>query len=153
MRGKYFCPLHIPVLIGAFFLPWTWAGAVGFLTPVLSTLLTSMPPIAAAVPSGIMMPFELATYGIVISLLRKAVVRKEKWHTPLYAMIPAMIAGRVVSGLVFFLLLKIYLTVQITPWVFVTGGIVSGLPGIAIQVVLIPVLYHVLIRNMKWYNE
>lgn len=149
--GRIFLPMHIPVLIGAFFLPWTWAGAVGLITPILSTLLTGMPPIAP-MPTAIMMPFELAAYGIVISLLRKA-VKKEKWYSPLFALIPAMLAGRAVSGLVLFVLLKIYLTVQVTPWAYVTGAIVSGLPGIAIQVVLIPILYHVLIRNMKWYNQ
>ncbi len=150
--GKILLPMHIPVLIGAFFLPWTWAGAVGLLTPILSTLLTGMPPIAP-VPSAIMMPFELATYAIVISLLRKRVVKKDKWYSPLLALIPAMVLGRAVSGLVFFLLQKIYLAVPITPWAFIAGGIVSGIPGIAIQIVLIPILYHVLIRNLKWYNE
>lgn len=150
--GKIFLPMHIPVLIGAFFLPWTWAGAVGLLTPVLSTLLTGMPPIAPF-PSAIMMPFELATYAIVISLLRKSVVKKDKWYSPLFAMIPAMVLGRIVSGLVFFILQKIYLSVPISPWAFVTGGVVSGIPGIAIQIVLIPILYHVLVRNLKWYNN
>lgn len=150
--GKVFLPMHIPVLIGAFFLPWTWAGAVGLITPILSTLLTGMPPLAP-VPSAIMMPFELATYAIAISLLRKIIVKKEKWYSPLLALIPAMLLGRIVSGLVFFALQKIYLTVPITPWVFVTGGIVSALPGIVIQIVLIPILYHVLVRNLKWYND
>ncbi len=150
--GQVILPMHIPVLIGAFFLPWTWAGAVGFITPLLSTLLTGMPPIAPF-PTAIMMPFELATYGIIISLLRKMLVSKEKWYSPLFALIPAMLAGRIVSGLVFFILLKIYLAVPVTPWAFVTGGIVTGLPGIAIQIVLIPILYHVLIRNIKWYSE
>ena len=150
--GRIFLPMHIPVLIGAFFLPWTWAGAVGLVTPILSTLLTGMPPLAP-MPTAIMMPFELAAYGIVISILRKAVVKKEKWYSPLFALIPAMLAGRIVAGLVFFILQQIYLAVPVTPWVYVTGAIVSGLPGIAIQVVLIPILYHVLIRNLKWYNE
>jgi hypothetical protein len=151
--GQVILPMHIPVLIGAFFLPWTWAGAVGLITPLLSTLLTGMPPIVATIPVGIMMPFELATYGIIISLLRKTLVTKEKWYSPLFALIPAMLAGRIVSGLVFFILLKIYLAVPVTPWAFVTGGIVTGLPGIAIQIILIPILYHVLIRNLKWYNQ
>ena len=150
--GRIFLPMHIPVLIGAFFLPWTWAGAVGLLTPILSTLLTGMPPIAP-IPSAIMMPFELATYAIIISLLRKNVVQKGKWYSPLLVLMPAMILGRAVSGLVFFILQKIYLAVPVTPWVFVTGGIVSGIPGIAIQIVLIPILYHVLIRNLKWYKD
>ncbi len=150
--GSVFLPMHIPVLIGAFFLPWTWAGAVGLMTPILSSLLTGMPPLAP-MPVAIMMMFELATYGVVISLLRKAVVKKEKWYSPVFALVPAMIAGRIVSGLVLFVLQKIYLAVPVTPWAYVIGGLTTGIPGIAIQVVLIPILYHVLVRNMKWYNQ
>ena len=150
--GSVFLPMHIPVLVGAFFLPWGWAGAVGALTPILSSLLTGMPPIAP-MPVAVMMTFELATYGIVISLLRKVVVKKEKWYSPIFALVPAMLAGRVVNGLVLFILQKIYLTVPITPWAYIIGGITTGIPGIAIQVVLIPILYHVLVRNIKWYNE
>lgn len=150
--GSIFLPMHIPVLIGAFFLPWTWAGAVGLLTPILSTLLTGMPPISP-MPVAIMMPFELATYGIVIALLRKIAVKKDKWYSPLFALIPAMLLGRVVNGLVFFVLTKVYLTVKITPWAYVIAAVTTGIPGIIIQVILIPILYHVLIRNLKWYNE
>lgn len=149
--GKIFLPMHIPVMIGAFFLPWTWAAAVGILTPILSTLLTGMPPIAP-VPMAILVPFELMTYALVISLLRKIAVSKEKWYSPLFAMIPAMIAGRIVMGAVLFALLKIYLPLKIAPWIFVWGAITTGIPGIIIQIALIPVLYHVLIRNLKWYR-
>lgn len=149
--GKVFLPMHIPVMIGAFFLPWTWAVAVGVLTPILSFVLTGMPPIAP-IPMVIIMAFELMTYGLIISLLRKKVVNREKWYSPLAAIIPAMIAGRVVVGIVMFALLKIYLPMKISPWMFVWGGVTTGLPGIIVQIVLIPVLYQVLVRNLKWYK-
>lgn len=150
--GQIFLPMHIPVLIGAFFLPWTWAAAVGVMTPILSTLLTGMPPIAP-VPMAIIMPLELATYAIIISLLRKIVVSKDKWYSPLFALIPAMIAGRAVAGLVIFALLEIYLPIKLTAWKFMVGGVTTGVIGIIIQIILIPILYHVLVRNLKWYKD
>lgn len=149
--GKVFLPMHIPIMIGAFFLPWTWAVAVGVLTPVLSFVLTGMPPIAP-IPMVIIMAFELMTYGLIISLLRKKVVNRDKWYSPLAAVIPAMIVGRVVVGIVMFALLQIYLPMKISPLMFVWGGITTGLPGIIVQIVLIPVLYQVLVRNLKWYK-
>ena len=44
--GKIFLPMFLPVLVGALFLPWQYALAVGVFTPLLSTLLTGMPPVA-----------------------------------------------------------------------------------------------------------
>ncbi|MCK5129746.1 MAG: ECF transporter S component [Clostridiales bacterium] len=150
--GKIFLPMHLPVMIAAMFLPWTWAAAVGLLTPILSTFLTGMPPLAPF-PMAIIMPFELATYAIIISLLRKKLVSTDKWYSPLFAVIPAMIAGRIVAGGVLFALLKIYLPMKISPIIFVLGGITTGIPGIIIQIIIVPILYHVLARNLKWYNK
>ena len=150
--GKIFLPMHLPIIIAAFFLPWTWAAVVGFITPILSFLLTGMPALAP-IPMVIIMPFELATYAIIISLLRKKVIHANKWYSPLFAVIPAMIAGRIVAGGVLFALLKIYLPIQISPMVFIWGGITTGIPGIIIQIILVPVLYHVLMRNLKWYKQ
>ena len=68
--GKIFLPMRLPVMVAAFFLPWTWAGAVGLLTPILSSVLIGMPPLVP-IPMAIIMPFELATYAIIIALLKK----------------------------------------------------------------------------------
>lgn len=149
--GKVFLPMHIPVMVGAFFLPWTWAIAVGALTPILSFLLTGMPPLAP-MPMVIIMVFELMTYALIISLLRKKVLKQKKWYSPIWAMIPAMVAGRIIAGLVLFLLLQIYLPMKINPLIFVSGGITTGLPGIIAQIIIIPIIYQVLIRNLKWYK-
>jgi thiamine transporter ThiT len=149
--GKMFLPMHIPVMIGALFLPWTWAMAVGVLTPVLSFLLTGMPPLTP-MPMVIIMAFELMTYALVISLLRKKVFEQKKWYSPIWAMIPAMVAGRIVVGLLLFILQQIYLPIKVSPLVFVWGGITTGIPGIIAQIVIIPIIYNVLIRNLKWYK-
>ena len=80
-------------------------------------------------------------------------ISKDKWYSPLFAVIPAMIAGRIVAGGVLFALLKIYLPMKISPMMFVWGGITTGIPGLIVQIILIPILYQVLARNLKWYKQ
>jgi len=60
-----FLPMHIPVLVAGFLLPWQFAALVGITTPLLSSFLTGMPP----VPTVFTMTAELFTYGITTSLL------------------------------------------------------------------------------------
>lgn len=52
-------------------------------------------------------------------------------------MISAMIGGRIVAGLVVAVMVALF-GVQLDPILFVIGGIVTGLPGIALQLLLIP---------------
>jgi hypothetical protein len=95
--GKMFLPMHLPVMMAAFFLPWYWAMAVGVATPLISSLLTGMPPMAP-IPMVIIMMVELAGYALVISLLKDRVVSPRRWYSPLLALVPAMIAGRILAG-------------------------------------------------------
>jgi len=43
--GPMFLPMHIPVLVAGFLLPWQFAALVGITTPLLSFFLTGMPPV------------------------------------------------------------------------------------------------------------
>ncbi|EOD00287.1 ECF transporter S component [Caldisalinibacter kiritimatiensis] len=131
--GKVFLPMHIPVLVGGFFLSPYLALIVGIITPLLSGLLTGMPPMY---PMAVIMAFELGTYGIIASLA----VRKFRLSIVL-SLILSMISGRVVAGIVVFILANLF-GVQMAPFVFVKGSVVTGLPGIAIQLVLIPALIY-----------
>lgn len=145
--GSVFLPMHIPVMVAAFFLPPVYACAVGLITPLLSSFLTGMPPMAP-VPVAIVMAFELFTYALVISLLRKVVDKyKKNPLSPFIALIPAMILGRVVAGLVMFVLVTVFGINGPKPVAYIWGAIVTGLPGIIIQLVLIPLLYGILART------
>jgi len=64
--GSTFLPMHIPVLLAGFVVSIPFAIAVGIVTPILSSLLTGMPPMFPVLPY---MVFELAAYGTVASLL------------------------------------------------------------------------------------
>ena len=93
------CPMHFPVLLCGFVLGGPWGLAVGFAAPLLRSVLFGMPPMF---PVAISMAFELATYGLVSGLLW----RKAKHTLPaLYAvLLTAMVSGRIVWGIVRFVL-------------------------------------------------
>ena len=59
--GSMLCPMHIPALLCGFVCGWPWGLAVGFVSPLLRSLLFGMPTAYTAVA----MAFELAAYGAV----------------------------------------------------------------------------------------
>ncbi|MFA5523608.1 MAG: ECF transporter S component [Tissierellales bacterium] len=141
--GPVFLPMHIPVLIGGFVLPPFLALLLGIVTPLVSSVLTGMPIIF---PMGLIMVFELGIYGLVASLA----TRKLKLPS-IPALILAMIAGRVVAGIVIFAL-SLGFGIQMNAIAFVKTAVLTGLPGIAIQIIFIPSLMRALnkvIRSAK----
>lgn len=133
--GPVFLPMHIPVLIGGFILPPFLALLLGIVTPLVSSALTGMPVLF---PMGVIMLFELGIYGLVASL-----ASRKLRLSPIPSLIIAMIAGRVVAGIVVFVLSSGF-GVQMNAVTFVKGAIVTGLPGIAIQLVIVPALIYAL---------
>lgn len=132
--GNMLCPMHFPVLLCGFVLGGPWGLAVGFAAPLLRSVLFGMPPMF---PVAISMAFELATYGLVSGLLW----RKAKHTLPaLYAvLLTAMVSGRIVWGIVRFVLAG--LTGGSFPFsAFLSGALFTAVPGIAAQLVLIPLL-------------
>ena len=93
--GAMLCPMHIPALLCGFMCGWPWGVAVGFISPLLRSVMFGMP---AMFPAAIAMAFELAVYGGMAGLLYSRLPRK-KWM--IYAaLLISMIAGRVVWGAV-----------------------------------------------------
>ena len=64
--GSALCPMHIPVLLCGFLCGWPWGLAVGFVAPLLRSVLFGMPPMF---PGAVAMAFELAVYGGVSGFL------------------------------------------------------------------------------------
>jgi thiamine transporter ThiT len=93
--GAMLSPMHIPVLLCGFMCGWPWGLAVGFIAPLLRSVLFGMP---ALFPAAVAMAFELAVYGGMSGLLYRLLPRKP-WAV-YAALIIAMIAGRVVWGAV-----------------------------------------------------
>ena len=131
--GSIFLPMHIPVLLCGLICGWPFGFACGILTPLLSSLITGMPSIAF-LPS---MLCELAVYGLVSGLLMRA-IKTDKLVLDLYlSLIAAMLTGRLVFGLLNALLFR---AGQYSLPVWTTAAFVTALPGILIQLAIIPAL-------------
>ena len=132
--GNMLCPMHFPVLLCGFVLGGPWGLAVGFVAPLLRSVLFGMPPMF---PIAISMAFELAAYGAVSGWM----YRKVQHTLPMmYAtLVTAMVAGRLVWGAVRFVLAG--LTGSSFPFsAFLPGALLTAVPGIVAQLVLIPLL-------------
>ena len=133
--GSALCPMHLPVLLCGFLCGPVWAAAAGAVAPLLRSALTGgFPPLF---PTAIAMTFELCTYGLVSGLVWKT-GKKTTGH--IYrALIAAMITGRIVWGIVTAILLGMGDT-PFTWAAFWAGGFANAIPGIIVQLILIPLL-------------
>lgn len=128
--GTTFLPMHIPVLMAGFSLGLPMALLVGILTPILSSLLTGMPLIFPVLPFMIL---ELGTYALGTSFLYRTL----KWNVYV-SLLVTMVLGRIAAMGAVWVLVN-YTTAKLpNPWVFITGAITAGIPGIFIQLILIP---------------
>ena len=139
--GNMLLPMHIPVLFCGLICGWQYGAVVGFVLPLLRYVLFGMPPIF---PTGVSMSFELAVYGAVIGLNMQQLGKRnttdsgKNYVRNLYlALIGAMLAGRIVWGLVRFILARA--TMQpFTMEMFMAGAFHTAIPGIIVQLILIP---------------
>ena len=132
IAGRIFLPMHIPVLLAGFLVGPSCGFLVGILAPGLCYLLTGMPP-TYAVP---LMSVELPIYGMIVGLCYY------RLHLNIYlSLILAMILGRLMFGLGLFILgVFIELPYDTAAFFSASGAVVTGLPGVAIQIVIIPII-------------
>jgi uncharacterized membrane protein len=132
VAGRIFLPMHLPVLLAGFLAGPVSGFIVGMLAPGLSYVLTGMPP-TYAVP---LMSAELPIYGLV------AGIAYNRLRLNIYlALIIAMLLGRIMFGVSLFVLsIFIDLPYSAAAYFSTGGAVVSGLPGVIIQLVLIPVI-------------
>jgi thiamine transporter ThiT len=132
--GSMLCPMHIPALLCGFMCGWPWGLAVGFIAPLLRSVLFGMP---AMFPSAVAMAFELAVYGGMAGWLYRTLPKKK--GITYVVLVISMIAGRIVWGTVRLVLAG--LSGSSFTWaLFLAGAITNAIPGIILQLVLIPVL-------------
>lgn len=131
--GSMLLPMHIPVLLCGLICGWQYGLIVGFILPPLRYMLFGMPVLF---PTGIAMAFELATYGLVIGLMYS----HSRWQCviALYrSMIVAMLSGRMIWGIVQIVLLGMSGN-SFTWQMFMAGAFLNAIPGIILQLILIP---------------
>ena len=131
--GNMMLPMHIPVLLCGLICGWQYGAVLGFVLPLLQYLIFGMPVLF---PTGTAMAFELMTYGLVIGLVYS--LSRWKCIISLYrALIAAMIAGRIVWAAAQMILLGVS-GGAFTMKIFLAGAFFNAVPGIIIQLILIP---------------
>lgn len=141
--GKMLLPMHIPVLLCGFIVGWQYGALIGFLLPIVRGLVFGMPPLY---PNAVAMAFEMAAYGFVSGYLYS----HARWQCTkmLYiSLVTAMLAGRIVWAFAEVILLGI--GGNIFTWkMFAAGAFLNAIPGIIVQLTLIPLII-VALRRAK----
>ncbi len=136
--GSMLCPMHLPVLLAGFVCGGPIAAVVGVTAPLLRFLMFGMPPIY---PVGLAMAFELLTYGLVSGMLYNRVFKKKNAVSVYASLLVAMAAGRVIWGIVRLILAGIGGQAgSFTFAAFISGAITTAVPGIIVQIILIPII-------------
>ena len=132
--GSMLCPMHIPVMLCGYFCGWPWGLAVGVIAPLLRSLTLGMPPLF---PTAVCMAAELAAYGAMTGWMHNVLPRKKPYVY--VSLLTAMVVGRMVWGAAMFVCVGLK-GGSFTFAAFLAGAIANALPGIIIQIVLIPLL-------------
>ncbi len=140
--GNVFLPMHIPVLLCGFFCGPVFGALCGFILPLLNSALTGMP---AIYPNAVIMSCELLTYGLATGLLYKLAGYGRKLRVIYPVLFGSLIAGRIVYGLVAALLLFIDADAG---RLSVVAAVIQGIPGIIIQLVLVPQIVLAVHKNI-----
>ena len=137
--GAIFCPMHIPVLLCGLLVGWPYGLLCGLAGPLLSSLLTGMPAMGY-LPC---MMVELGAYGLLCGLFMKF-VRTGKIYADLYiSLVGGLLIGRVIAGL-FRALIFSPGSYSLAAWA--AGYFVTCLPGLVIQLVLVPSIVFALMK-------
>lgn len=140
--GNMLLPMHIPVFLCALICGWKYGLPMAFILPLFRSVIFGTPTIY---PRALSMAFELATYAFVAGILYE----KSRWQCvrALYrCILIAMITGRIVWGTVQVILLGVD-GKAFTFQAFISGALLNAIPGIALQLILIPAVMVALNRT------
>lgn len=136
--GDSLLPMHLPVMLCGIMCGSGYGAIVGFVLPLLRSVCFNMPPLY---PNAIWMAFELATYGGVAGFLYNR-IQKPSVKYLYFCLIAAMISGRVVWGIAKAILLGVGQR-GFTIEAFIIGGFADAIPGILLQLIVIPFIIRV----------
>ena len=135
--GNMLLPMHYPILLCGFLCGWRYGLALGLALPLLRSLMFGAPPL---MPIALAMSAELAAYGFISGFLNERFPPRNVFL--FYGhLLTAMLGGRLLWGAAMFLLLGINAR-EFTLKMFAMGAFVLALPGIALQLVIIPAVVY-----------
>lgn len=147
--GRMFLPMHLSVFIAGIYLGSLYGLVIGFITPLINSLF-GMP----VFPQNIIMAFELAAYGFFAGLMIY-LLKNQKTARPVkvyLSLITSMISGRIVNALVLLVMAK-FLGMSVPAPMSVISATVFGIPGIIIQLILVPAIVFVLSSLKEKHNR
>lgn len=131
--GGALLPLHIPALLCGFVCGPAWGAVVGGALPLLRCLTLGMPPLMTAIA----MTFELLGYGLMSGLLYRALPKRPAF---VYVnLVASMLVGRILWGIAKYALMGLGQT-EFSLSIFWVSGFVKAVPGIILQIVVIPII-------------
>ena len=145
--GSMLSPMHLPVFLCGFIAGPVMGCAVGFIAPLTRSLMFTMPPILPATA----MAFEMAAYGAISGALYILLAKPlggstGKLIARVYvSLIAAQLIGRLIWGAARVVLLGLG-DLPFSWSVFITSGFVEAIPGIIVQLVLVPLIVVALVR-------
>lgn len=141
--GNLLLPMHLAVYLCTYICGWQYGTAVGFILPLLRSAMFGAPILY---PNAIAMSFELCVYALVAGIIYHNIKNKNILSVYI-SLISAMISGRIVWGIAQLILLGVKAEV-FTFQMFITASVINAIPGICLQLILIPVI--IVIVNSKF---
>lgn len=144
--GDTLLPMHIPVLLCSVICGWQYGMTVGLMLPFLRSFIFGMPPLF---PNAVWMALELAAYGFAFGFIYYKFKARKTQHIYI-SLLSAMLFGRVIWGIAKAILLGL----KGKPFgisAFIAGGFLDALPGIILQIILIPII--IIILNKSKINK
>lgn len=126
--GMIFLPMELSVLLSGLLLGPMYGGCIGGIVPVLSSILTGMPP----VPKLYFVMVEMIGYGVTTGFMRRK-----------YSVWKSLIAGMIVGRGCYLVGVTAAVSLLELPEALGTTfamQLLSGIPGILLQLLLIPIL-------------
>jgi LytS/YehU family sensor histidine kinase len=140
--GRILLPMHIPVLLSGFVIGPFFGLLIGAISPVLSYLITGMPPLHRL----IFMIAELAGYGLMSGLLYRNFKLYKNKYGAVISLIGAMVFGRLVNVILLFIAADL-LNISKIGVIAVLEAAATGIIGIIIQIIFIPTIIYFLNKS------
>jgi hypothetical protein len=127
--GHLFMPMYLPLMALPFFVRWGMAGLTALVVPMLSAVITGMPPLMP--PVAPVMAAELCFMAASLAVVR------HRWPSasPALLLAPVLVAGRFLNaGLMYAAARQLDLPERVAAGI----SFVAGWPGLILMMVVIP---------------
>ncbi len=137
--GSMLLPMYLPLAIGAFLLNRVNAAMMGFFTPLISALMTGMPPFYP--PVAFIMMLQLAVFCLTISLFTHRFKRGV-----IVSLAAAVALDRILMVVLFYLVYPLF---SIDARVISLYDLVKSLPGVALLFIVVPLILPQVVKILR----